>query len=336
MRPEDPTASEGDAARSSGLGARAERTLGVQQVGASERRGGAANVLVPALAVAALVSLIAALSGGLPGRVRGSSAGLSAQALLSDAAAVVLALALGAVCFVVYDEWTSRERIEAGGARRRRRRRRLPRLSFDPAGLIVPLVVFALVALILAIAVLLGSGGHAPTGALTSGGTTPAPLPRAAHAAGGGGSVPVNAVVFAIVASLLAIAGIWLALRERRRRTVPVATSAPHGLAAAVDESLEDIGSEPDPRRAVIKAYERMERALTASGTPRDRAETPLEYLRRALVAVNASKSSIRRLTDLFEQARFSRHVIDSMMKQEAIEALTALRSELDGAGGSA
>jgi hypothetical protein len=89
----------------------------------------------------------------------------------------------------------------------------------------------------------------------------------------------------------------------------------------------------------VIKAYDRMELALTASGTGRDRAETPLEYLRRALAAVHASQHSIRRLTDLFEQARFSRHVIDSTMKQEAIEALTGLRSELDqglGAGGPA
>ena len=289
-----------------------------------------------AVAVAALVALVAALSGGLPGRVRGSTAGLSAQALLSDAAAVVLALALGAVCFVVYDEWTSRERIGAGGVRRRRARRRaLPRLSFDPAGLIVPLVVFAVVALILSIAVLVGGSSHAPTGGLRSTGATIAPAQRAGHAAVGGGSVPVNAVAFAIVASLLAIAGIWLALRERRRRGVAAPVGAPDGLAAAVEESLEDLASEPDPRRAVIKAYDRMERALTANGTPRDRAETPLEYLRRALAAVNASKSSIRRLTDLFEQARFSRHVIDSMMKQEAIEALTALRSELDGAAGA-
>jgi hypothetical protein len=336
VTPEDPTAYEGDAARSSTAAARAERTLGVEDAGASKRRHGAASVLVPAVAVAALVALVAALSGGLPGRVRGSAAGLSAQALLSDAAAVVLALALGAVCFVVYDEWASRERIDAGGVRRRRRRRRLPRLSFDPASLIVPLVVFALLALILAIAVLVGGSRGAATGGLGTAGATTAPTHPAAHAAGRAGNIPVNGLVFAIIASLLALVGIWLALRERRRRKVTVSASAPDGLAAAVEESLEDLGSEPDPRRAVIKAYDRMERALTASGTPRDRAETPLEYLRRALAAVNASKSSIRRLTDLFEQARFSRHVIDPIMKQEAIEALTALRSELDGLGGPA
>ena len=336
MRPEDLTASEGDAARSSGLGVRAERTLGVEHADAPEHRRPVANALVPAAAVAALVALVAALSDGLPGRVRGSAAGLSAQSLLGDAAAVVLALALGAVCFAVYETWTSRERIEAGGARRRRRRRRLPRVSFDPKDLIGPLVVFALVALVLAIAALIGGSGHAATGGGASAGATTAPARRAAHGGPGSASVPVNAVVFAIAASLLLIAGLWLAVRERRRRAVVVAVSAPDGLAAAVAESLEDLGSEPDPRRAVIKAYDRMERALSASGTVRDRSETPLEYLRRALAAVNASGASIRALTDLFEQARFSRHVIDLTMKREAIEALTALRSELGASGGSA
>jgi Domain of unknown function (DUF4129) len=337
VTPEDPTAYEGDGPRGPTARVRAERTLGTDDAGTAKRRRGAASVLVPAIAVAALVALVAALSGGLPGRVRGSGAGLSAQALLGDAAAIVLALALGAVCFVIYDACTSRERIDAGGVRRRRRRRwRLPRLSLDPASMILALVVFAVVALILAIAVLIGGSRGAPAGALATAGTTVAPTHHAAPAASGGGNIPANGLIFAIVASLLALAGIWLALREQGRRRAAVPASASDELAAAVEESLEDLGSEPDPRRAVIKAYDRMERALTASGTPRDRAETPLEYLRRALAAVNASKSSIRRLTDLFEQARFSRHVIDAMMKQEAIEALTALRSELHGLGGAA
>jgi hypothetical protein len=239
------------------------------------------------------------------------------------------------VGFVIYDEWASRERIEAGRVRRRRRVR-LPRLSVDPASLIVPLIVFALVSLVLAIAVLIGGSRHASGGGLDAAGVKGTPIHQSAHAGGGGGNIPVNGLVFAIVAALVAIAGIGLALRERRRRRVVLAASAPDGLVAAVEESLEDIGSEPDPRRAVIKAYDRMERALSASGTPRDRAETPLEYLRRALAAVNASKGSIHRLTDLFEQARFSRHVIDATMKSEAIEALSALRSELDGVGGAA
>ena len=138
---------------------------------------------------------------------------------------------------------------------------------------------------------------------------------------------------------LLAVAVAVFALRARRRTAGAGEVARQDVLVAAVDDSLEDLAREPDPRRAVIKAYDRMERALAASGAARDRAETPIEYMRRALGAVRASQGSIRRLTDLFEQARFSRHTIDGGMKQEAIAALTALRSELDAAaatGGAA
>ena len=122
-------------------------------------------------------------------------------------------------------------------------------------------------------------------------------------------------------------------MRGGGARAPPAARERPNdALVAAVDDSLEDLANEQDPRRAVIKAYDRMERALAANGAARDRAETPVEYLRRALGAVQASQASIRRLTDLFEQARFSRHTIDGEMKLEAIGALTALRAELDGA----
>ena len=318
---------------------RVERTLGAEQADAAAPRRGAVAVLVPALAVAALIALVAALSDGLPGRVGGSAAGLSARSLIADAAAVVLALAVAAACFVLYEQWAARERLERDGRAGRggRRRPALPRPSLDPASLIFPLVAFAAVALVLAIAALIG-GSHGRGGGIAQGGGEGVSAHRTVGAgAAASDNLPANAVVFAIVASLLLIAGIWLLARERRRRggLIPPAPSS-DGLAAAVEESLGDLGSEPDPRRAVIKAYGRMERALSASGIPRDRAETPLEYLRRALAAVNASRSSISRLTDLFEQARFSRHVIDATMKQEAIEALTALRSELDAAGGPA
>jgi hypothetical protein len=37
----------------------------------------------------------------------------------------------------------------------------------------------------------------------------------------------------------------------------------------------------------------------------------------------------VRRLTGLFERARFSPHEIDARMKNEAIDALSGLRAEL-------
>jgi hypothetical protein len=76
-----------------------------------------------------------------------------------------------------------------------------------------------------------------------------------------------------------------------------------------------------------------MERTLAARGVPRKPFEAPLEYLVRVLDFVQASSHSVRRLTQLFERARFSPHEIDARMKEDAIEALVGLRAELEAAG---
>ena len=101
-------------------------------------------------------------------------------------------------------------------------------------------------------------------------------------------------------------------------------------LGAALDESIDDLRRERDARRAVIAAYARMERVLAASGLPRRAAEAPLEYLTRVLRdLLRASAESVSRLTALFERAKFSTHEIGSDSKEEAIEALVAVREEL-------
>jgi uncharacterized membrane protein len=100
-------------------------------------------------------------------------------------------------------------------------------------------------------------------------------------------------------------------------------------LAAALDESLDDLRADPDLRRSIIAAYARMETALAAAGLPREPAEAPLEYLERALLSLDTSAAAVRRLTDLFEWARFSQHEPDASMRDEAVDALAAVRDEL-------
>ena len=135
-------------------------------------------------------------------------------------------------------------------------------------------------------------------------------------------------VVFSI-AGAGATVGISYFLRQRRQRE-PVEVLAADALAKALDDSLEDLRSERDPRRAVIAAYARMERALAASGLPRRPAEAPLEYMTRVLRdLLRASAESVSRLTALFERAKFSTHQIGPELKDEAIEALVAVREEL-------
>ena len=126
----------------------------------------------------------------------------------------------------------------------------------------------------------------------------------------------------------LAFAVTFLIAARHRRRGLPPGLSQ-QLVAAVLEESLDDLRAEPDPRRAVIRTYARMERTFGAHGVPRRPFEAPLEYLERLLGVVEASAHSVRRLTQLFERARFSEHEVDLQMRDEAIDALVALREEL-------
>ena len=100
-------------------------------------------------------------------------------------------------------------------------------------------------------------------------------------------------------------------------------------LETMLDETLDDLHREPDPRKAVIAAYARMEHSLGAYGLPRRSWEAPLEYLARVIAELTGSATAAKRLTRLFERAKFSEHSIDAPMKNDAIAAVAAVRDEL-------
>jgi uncharacterized protein DUF4129 len=108
--------------------------------------------------------------------------------------------------------------------------------------------------------------------------------------------------------------------------------TAAEDVAASITDAIDDLEAEADPRAAVIAAYARMERAFDRHGLDRRPSETPLEYLSRILVGLGSRAEPVARLTVLFEQAKFSDHVIDGSMKRDAIDALRAIRSDLQAA----
>jgi hypothetical protein len=132
-------------------------------------------------------------------------------------------------------------------------------------------------------------------------------------------------VVGSLVVGIVGAMGL-IALRRQRELLHSVPTQAT--LAEVLGETLDDLRRERDPRKAVIGAYTRMVDTLAARGVPKRESEAPLEYLERILGVV--SGHSARRLTRLFARARYSTHDIDERMKEQAIEALTGLRAELE------
>jgi hypothetical protein len=137
---------------------------------------------------------------------------------------------------------------------------------------------------------------------------------------------------FAIGAVIVLLTGGGAVLvAERRRRRVPRTEQADERVGAivdAVDLSIGDLRQEADARRAIIAAYTRMEAAFTAVGLPRRPSDAPYEFLVRALRELDAGAAASR-LTELFELAKFSDHAATLTMRDEAIDALLAIRDEL-------
>jgi len=278
------------------------------------------RALLLAAASVVLVALIAVAAGGY--RVGGSNSAHASPYAVDTILSVLIALYIvGAISVIVAMFWS--------GLELRRTQRQRPRSER----------VWRTILLLLLAAVLVVVAAHrlrphprAPTETAVAGkasksgqhkqaGTPKPDQPQIRL-------VPLLAV---LGAGGIAVGAFLLAERRRRRR-LPRDWNVAEALSDVLDETLDDLRAESDPRRAVIAAYARMERALAAHGVPRRRFEAPHEYLGRVLAEVTGGGLAARKLTALFERARFSPHEIDASMKDEAIEAIETLQTDLAAA----
>ncbi|MGD9621656.1 MAG: DUF4129 domain-containing protein [Mycolicibacterium sp.] len=156
--------------------------------------------------------------------------------------------------------------------------------------------------------------------------------------AGGGdlfgylGAVTILLFALSIVSTLIA---------RRRTGAAPpwtigdadITPAAPAGpdLVRATERGLAEIGDRNrDPREAIIACYAAMERELEKSPgtTPRD-SDTPSEVLARAVARHALRAENATELVDLFEEARFSPHVMNEGHRDNAVRALRMVQQEL-------
>ena len=146
------------------------------------------------------------------------------------------------------------------------------------------------------------------------------PCPRPVRPAGPPCELSTGALVAAIglLVLLLAVAAVvGLRARGPRRDADTTRTGA---VQAEIDEAIAELVSGPGARAAVIGAYVRMERALAARALAHQASEAPREYLARAQAALAGGGQSAGRLTELFEEAKFSPHEIGEPLRQEALD----------------
>lgn len=90
-----------------------------------------------------------------------------------------------------------------------------------------------------------------------------------------------------------------------------------------------DLDTVPDAREAVIACYVRMERAFAQAGAGRAPTESPMELLARVLGELAVPEADVRRLTELFAEARFSKHPVTEEMRAAARRSLAAVAGAL-------
>ncbi len=123
----------------------------------------------------------------------------------------------------------------------------------------------------------------------------------------------------------------WVALGARlvQWRADGDGETMPAPLGTAVDDSAEDLRSDPDARRAIVRCYARFERAAADSGVERKPWSTPMEFMREALRRLPVPRTAVPTLTGLFELARFSQHPLGPTERDQALEALDEIRTAM-------
>ena len=109
-------------------------------------------------------------------------------------------------------------------------------------------------------------------------------------------------------------------------------------LARAAEIGLAEIGDlTREPREAIIACYAAMERELTrVPGAVPQICDTPSEVLARAVDNRALRADSATELVELFEEARFSPHVMTEGHRDAAVRVLERVLAELpDGAARS-
>ncbi len=301
-----------------------------QGVSTADRRPKAARTAALVLGLVALLALVAAASrAGLPWSESDTGDGVSLERVAQLAALVALAAVTGVlgVAFAAKARRRSRrdpfeeedEPIEAGAEPESRLARFL--LRAGPYLLVIVIAVGILFAARGIDRIVPRDTTDPPGPAQTEGDRSIPAVPGPAS-----GATWVLLGVLGMVGALAAV----VVLGPRLRHRLLDARAGRHdAVANLLDESIDDLRSESDPRRAVIAAYARMERGLGRAGLARKPFEAPLEYLRRVLLDLQAGAQPVGRLTELFERAKFSRHDVGADAKDEAIECLQAIRGDL-------
>jgi hypothetical protein len=181
----------------------------------------------------------------------------------------------------------------------------------------------------------------APTSSVPAPGNNPPP-PAKPRDAGGDRDLLRYLMTTAVALLVLAVTGMVVAARRRSLGQAPIAAAEPlpaaprpmgasESLVRAAEVGLAEIGDRSrEPREAIIACYAAMERELAyvPGAAPQD-FDTPTEVLARAVENHALHADNAGELVNLFEEARFSPHVMSEAHRESALRVLQLVLAEL-------
>lgn len=146
------------------------------------------------------------------------------------------------------------------------------------------------------------------------------------------GAVLAAFVAFAAFLLLLAVRALLAGRREERASVGLTPLEEPVRVATQVVEDAEEQDAllrDGDARNAIVATWHRFEVQGERAGVPRRASETSSEYALRILDLAAADTVPVRRLAELYREARFSDHPITEVHRSEALVVLAAIRRSL-------
>ena len=292
--------------------------------------------------VALLIVLAAALRGYLPGGETPQQDRPTSGLGSLFAVVAMLTVSMAIIAIAIITQARRRAPSSAGGPPRRELagERRPVTWKMVLVGVGVLAAWLLLIALLSRWNLPIGVDQPAQNAATTPPTAGPQPPNRLDGPASGANVVPVLATAALLLLMLLVAAAV---IGGRRRRPAAADTTwsddeparapaaGPDPLTRAAEVGLAEMGDRTrEPREAIIACYAAMERELENSPrvVPRE-SDTPSEVLARAVEHRALRADSAIELVELFEEARFSPHVMTEQHRDAALRVLSLVLSEL-------
>jgi hypothetical protein len=192
-----------------------------------------------------------------------------------------------------------------------------------------PLGLMVLIGMVVIIKILSGDGGGS-TGSEDgiNGGGAGEIIPGT----GGGGAE--SYLIFITTAVIIAVL-LFIMARELRSRISPrSAVTSDKEMRVIIESAVDSLEAGGDPRTVIYRSYLNMCGLLERRGLADISYLTPGEFASIAIREFHLPREQVEELTQLFEEARYSDHLVGEGMKERSIRCLGAIRRSLENEEG--